>query len=126
MADSEQGRHPALPPRPPPERSKTPTSAQLLEASPWLPAEWDLADASALQALARGDASPEMQRRALNWVIRQACGTYDFAYRPGQNDRDTNLALGRQFAGQQIVKLLGLNLATIRRKDARADPPEPR
>jgi hypothetical protein len=90
----------------------------------WLPAEYELADISAVQALQRGDASADQQRRALAWIINSACRTYDFAYRPGANDRDTNLALGRQFAGQQLVKLLHLNAGALKRSEPNADPPK--
>lgn len=124
MTEGEQPPSPRPPPKPAPRRTRTPTNADLLEASPWLPAQYDLADASALQALARGEATPDMQKRALRWIIDRAADTYGFSYRPGANDRDTNLALGRQFVGQQIVKLLNVNLAALRRSEPRADPPE--
>ncbi len=57
----------------------------------------------------------DQQKRALAWIINQACGTYDFAYRPGalEGERDTCIALGRQLVGQQIVKLLNLKLGMI-------------
>jgi hypothetical protein len=77
--------------------------------------EYTVADAAALQACVRGDATSEQQQRAVNWVIYQAAATYDFAFRPGDTDRETNVALGRQFVGQQIVKLLKLNTAALRR-----------
>lgn len=80
---------------------------------PWKPPEWQNADAQAVKALARGDATPEQQRRALDWIIREACATYEFAFHPGANDRETNLALGRQMVGQQIVKLINLDLQRI-------------
>lgn len=79
----------------------------------WHPPDWELPDASALQALSRGEASPEQQKRALRYVIETVCGTYDMAYRPA-SARDTDFALGRVFVGQQIVKLLKLNLGAIR------------
>lgn len=80
---------------------------------PWKPPEWQKADAQAVKALARGDATPEQQRRALDWIIREACATYEFAFHPGADDRETNLALGRQMVGQQIVKLINLDLQRI-------------
>lgn len=87
------------------------------------PAEWELADASALQALERGNASPDQQKRALTWILRDACGMGDFLYRPGEDGRrDTDFALGREFPAKQIVKLLRLNLAAFQRRDPRADP----
>ena len=42
--------------------------------APWLPPKWDVPDAGALQALARGDASPAQQQRALDWIVTAACG----------------------------------------------------
>lgn len=88
-------------------------SKALKPVEPWKPPQWQNADAQSLKALKRGDATPEQQRRALEWIIREACGTYDFAFRPGANDRETNLALGRQMVGQQVVKLINLDLAAL-------------
>lgn len=79
----------------------------------WLPPDWEKSDAYALQALNRGDATVDQQRRALKWIIEQAAATYDMSYRP-ESQRDTDFALGRAFVGQQIVKLLKLNLALIK------------
>lgn len=119
MSEGEQPGRPRQAPR----RKPPVTSESLLDNAAWQPAPYEIADVTAIQAIARGDASPDMQRRALDWIIKRACGTYDFAYRPN-SDRDTNLALGRQFAGQQIVKLLHLNPAGLRRNERNADPPE--
>lgn len=85
-------------------------------AGPHIPAPYDLADASAIQALIRGEAEPHQQQRALKWIIEQAAGTYEFNFYP--SDRETAFALGRGFVGQQIVKLSKLNLSTLRRADA--------
>lgn len=94
---------------------KKPTKASMQAHAPWLPADWDIADASAIQALQRGDASAEQQRRALGWIINTAAGTYDLSYRPGGQDgeRDTAFALGRVFVGQQIVKLMKISLTKL-------------
>lgn len=81
----------------------------------WHPAEWELADASAIQALARGDANADQQRRALEWIVNQAAGTYQMQYRPG-SARDTDFSLGRQFVGQQIVKMTKLNISQFKKK----------
>lgn len=77
----------------------------------------DLADAHALRALNRGDASPEQQKRALKWIIDNACDMAGMPY--WSNDRDTAFALGRLFVGKQIGRLLMINLAqlTPRRND---------
>lgn len=90
---------------------------------PWVPPSWEIADASALQSLGRGDASPDQQRRALRYIIERLAGTYDLSFRP-TSDRDTCFAEGRRFVGLQITKLLNLSLAHFReRKDG--EPPAP-
>lgn len=87
----------------------------IAEHAPWKPPAFEPADADAIQACARGTATPEQQKRAIDWVVMHACGTYDFAYRPGgpEGDRDTCIALGRQLVGQQIVKLMKLKIGLI-------------
>lgn len=82
------------------------------EPAPWAPPTWDVADASAVQALVRGEAEPAQQQRALNWIINQAAATYDFQYR--ENDRAHAFMAGRAFVGQQVVKLLKINVAKFR------------
>lgn len=81
---------------------------------PHIPPDWEVADASAIQALVDGIAEPDQQRRALKWIIEKAAGTYEFQYYPG-SDRDTAFALGRAFVGQQIVKLSRINTSRMRR-----------
>lgn len=99
---------------------RTPT----LAIGPYVPPAYELADASALQALQRGEATPDQQRRALDWLIKVGAGAYEFHYYP--SDRDTAFALGRAFVGQQIVKLLTLNLMSLRReRNATAPTPAP-
>jgi hypothetical protein len=85
--------------------------------APYTPPPYADADISAIQALHRGEATPEQQKRALDWWINVACATYDLQYRPGgqEGERDTSFALGRAFPGQQTVKLLRLNLNQLRK-----------
>lgn len=82
---------------------------------PWIPPAWEPADASALQAMLRGEATPDQQRRALDWIITKACATYDMPYRP-DSARDTDFSLGRMFVGQQIVKLTKININQLPKK----------
>lgn len=82
-------------------------------AGPHIPAEWEVADAVAIQALVTGTADEHQQKRALKWVIELASGMYEFNYYP--SDRDTAFALGRAFVGQQIVKLTRVNVSRMRR-----------
>lgn len=109
-----------------PRAPRTPVRARLAASSPWLPAPYVLADVSAAKALAAGTASAEQQQRFLRWVIEAAAGTYEQHYRPGAEDgaRDTIFALGRAFVGQQVVKLVNINPANVRRDEPRADPSE--
>jgi hypothetical protein len=82
---------------------------------PHIPAAYDVADASAIQALLGGTAEPHQQQRALKWIIEQASGMYEFQFYP--SERETCFALGRGFVGQQVVKMLKLNLSQMRREN---------
>lgn len=84
--------------------------------------DWELADASAIKALMAGTADATQQKRALDWILKKACALPEWAYQPGENDRDTNIALGRQFVGHLIMKLVHINLAAMPRKP-HSDPP---
>ncbi len=83
------------------------------KAPPHFDAPWDVADAGAIQALARGDASPEMQKRALEWIVNVAAMTYQPTFMQG--DRESAFAEGRRFVGLQVVKLTRINLNVIRK-----------
>lgn len=82
----------------------------------WHPATYELVDASAMQALQRGDANPAQQKRALDWIIGQAARTYDMSYF-SESDRDSAFAEGRRFVGNQIIKMLKLNTMKLSKKD---------
>ena len=60
-------------------------------------------DVAALKSLAL-DAR---HKRALEWIIRDACLTYDEPFVPGQPDL-TLQRMGRRSAGLQIVKLINM------------------
>ena len=76
--------------------------------APWKPTPWEPADASALQALMRGDCPPNLQQRAMRFIMWELCGLRDLTYRAGgpEGDRDTSFAEGKRFVGLQIAKLL--------------------
>lgn len=85
--------------------------------APWKPPAFDPADAAAVQALQRGNATPEQQKRALAWLINQGCATYDLSYRPGEEGRrDTDFAEGRRFVGLQLVKLLNVKIGLLTKR----------
>jgi len=82
---------------------------KLPPGTPWAPFAWEPADVTAFQAMMAGTAEPSQQRRVLDVLIVKLSGTYEFHYHESQ--RDTDFALGRAFVGQQIVKLLRLNVS---------------
>jgi uncharacterized UBP type Zn finger protein len=73
----------------------------------WHPPLYEKADIRAVQALAQGNASETDQKRALDWIINTAAGTYDEPFRPGSQDA-VNYMLGRRSVGLALVKLLKL------------------
>ena len=82
--------------------------------APYTPALYADADIAAIQALQRGDATPDQQQRALNWIVNAAANTYDVEYRT--DSRDHAFCSGRRFVGLQIVKMLRLSLAALNRR----------
>ena len=73
----------------------------------WAPALYERADIIAIQALATGTASEGQQKRALDWIVFHAAGTYDDQFVSGRDDERCFL-LGRRNVGLQIVKLMKL------------------
>ena len=86
--------------------------------APWAPADYDIADVGALQAMAKGEARPDQQMRALKWIVETACRAYDQSFRP-DSERDTAFAEGKRFVGLQIVKMTKLNAERLRKLDDR-------
>ncbi len=108
------------------QRARTETIEEvLLKNAPWMPVPFELADAYAMRKLATGTASPEEQLRALRWIQGPCCGLPDWPYRPGATDRDTNIALGRQFVGHQIQRLIVAPIGQLKRKEPNADEHDP-
>lgn len=84
-----------------------------MKRAPIPPAAFEKPDASAMQALQRGDATPDQQQRALLWIVNNACLTYDFCDQP-DNPRLSAIFDGRRYAGTQIVKLLNVNISKMK------------
>ena len=83
---------------------------------PWMPSEYDLADATAIQGLHNGTATPEQQKRALTWLIAKSCRTYDQTFIPGpEGARESDFAQGRRSVGLELVKMLSIDLSNWRR-----------
>lgn len=77
-------------------------------------ARYDLADVAALKALGAGTADKSQQDRALKWIIDWACATHAWAFK--DDERETNIALGRQFAGQQIIGILNKSTEQLQKE----------
>lgn len=76
----------------------------------WHPAPYDKADVVAIQAVQAGTASADQQKRALDWIIMRAAITYENGFRPDDpNGRLGANVDGRQYVGQQIIKLLKMD-----------------
>jgi hypothetical protein len=88
----------------------------------WHPAAWELPDAAALQALGRGDADANQQRHALKVIVEKLSGAYEYTFVPREPDTSAYLE-GRRSVGLQIVKLLKVDLATLRNANARKGKP---
>jgi hypothetical protein len=85
--------------------------------SPWLPPKYELPDLTAIQALARGEANADQQKRAMKWIVEQGCATYQPSYRVGPDgERNTVFAEGRRSVGLQIVSMLHINASALRRE----------
>lgn len=71
----------------------------------------------AIKALAAGTADANQQQRALAWIINDLCGTYDWPYRPGMDQSETHIALGKQWVGQRIVTEVNISMTKITQGD---------
>lgn len=77
---------------------------------------YSAADATAIQQLEQGAANPDMQKRALAWIINLVCATYDQSYIPGDT-HETSFNEGRRYCGNTIIKMLKLEPGKLRSKE---------
>ncbi len=73
--------------------------------------KFEEADAKAMKAFAEGVANEGQQKRVLDWLLNKACGLSTWPYKESQ--RETDIALGRQMVGHQIVALIRVNLSSF-------------
>ena len=66
----------------------------------------------AFKSLEAGSASPEQQKFVLDFLIKIGCRTYDTDWFP--EERVSCFAAGRRFVGQQIVRMLNLNVGGLK------------
>ena len=86
-----------------------------------MPVKYRKADVSALQALRDGKANAGQQRRAMEFILDVVCDRNGMSFRPGglEGDRETCIAEGRRFVGNQIVKLTKLPLSKIKEESSK-------
>jgi hypothetical protein len=83
---------------------------------PFLPALYELADITSVQAVAAGTADAHQQQRAVRWIIEAVCDTYGLGWHP-DGDHASSFVAGRRFSGLQVVKAINLNVALLRKKE---------
>ena len=85
---------------------------------PWHPAEWDTPEALAIKSLATGTANDIQQKLALRWIIEKVAMTYDQSFVPDDpNGRVAAFIEGRRSVGNQIVKLMRVDLNALEKKN---------
>lgn len=76
---------------------------------------YEVYDITALQALAKGVANSDQQKRVLKWIIEDVCQTYQWQYK--ETERETNISLGRQLVGQILAGQTKLDVSKLRSKE---------
>lgn len=101
----------------PPIRTKKLTNGG--QVHPWTPAQYRKSDAYAFKALQRGDATAEQQKAVLYWLIHNCADTYNMSFRPGgvEGQRETDFAEGKRFVGNQIVKLVNIDVSLLKEEN---------
>lgn len=85
--------------------------ADTKQPAAYAPAKWEPADAAAIQSCLSGIATPEQQKRAIEWIMYAAAGVDDLDYRT--NDREHAFVSGRRFVGLQIRKLNSIRVGAF-------------
>lgn len=85
-------------------------------SAPWMPVKYGgfKPEVAALQAMKRGEASPDQQVRAMNFILENVCCRFDMSFRPGEDGaRASDFAEGKRYVANQIVRLVGVPLSEI-------------
>lgn len=80
----------------------------------WVPPHLEIQDGYALQALERGEATPEQQQRALRWIVEVACMAYQDTF-DIDNERKSSHMQGRRFVGLAIIQAIKLNMQAVKK-----------
>ncbi len=79
---------------------------------PWVAPRFVKADIAAMQALSRGEATPEQQKRAINYIVVDLSGINKLSFHPASDGgRGTAFAQGRWFIGNNIIEMTKILLS---------------
>ena len=70
-------------------------------------------DTYAIQALFKGEASPEQQVRAMKCVIHEICGAYNMTFDP-ESQRWSDFNEGKRHVGRTLVNISTINVGVIK------------
>jgi hypothetical protein len=77
----------------------------LPKASPLAVPDLDIADRAAIKAVYRGDATPEMQQRAFDCILKKICLLGGIVFSEKGNDI-TNFMAGRRFPAVFLIDII--------------------
>lgn len=80
---------------------------------PWHPAKYEDRHIYAIKALLRGDATPDQQKFAMEWIVQSAAMTHEQSFYP-KDPLVTAFVEGRRSVGLQIIKLANLKVQSKR------------
>lgn len=98
-----------------PSPSRRPIISNDKQPAGYIPALWTPADAAAIQSCLAGTATPEQQKRAIEWIMYSAASMEEMEYRT--NDREHAFVSGRRFVGLQIKKLSNVLVGAFTKKE---------
>jgi len=84
---------------------------KLPDSCAYKPVDVEITMAATCQALMRGDATPDQQRKVLPWIVDQVCRAHDLEWRP--DERECSFAGGRRFVGLQLMKFIKVSLTAL-------------
>lgn len=82
------------------------------KAPPCFQFDADLPDIAAVKAINRGDADPDQQKRAFDWIIKQLCAVQATTFQP-DNPHATAFAEGRRYVGLKLALAVQLSLRDL-------------
>lgn len=86
------------------------------EVLPWAPAKVEVADVHALKSCARGEATPEQAKRALDCIINIIADTWGMGWHPESNHA-ADFAAGKRHVGRQIIGYVNIPMEEFKAAD---------